>query len=74
MRQWETIKEGQLYWCDTSRSNLARLFSDKSRRPVLVVAKAGDYGAVYPCSSFRGDLGATEWVGDLFGKIGRAHV
>lgn len=68
MATWDSLKEGQLYWCDTSRSNLARLFSDKSRRPVLVVAKVGDYGAIYPCSSFRGDLGATEWVGDVFGS------
>lgn len=68
MAQWDSIIEGQLYWCDTSRSNLFRLFSDKGRRPALVVAKVGDYGAIYPCSSFRGDLGATEWVGDVFGS------
>lgn len=71
----EQVEVGTLYWCeaDRSRSNLARLFSDKLRRPVLVVAKICDYAAVYPCSSHRGDLGASEWMGDVF-ESGDTHL
>ena len=68
MNKWSHIQEGMLYWCDTARSNLNQHFSEKERRPVLVVEKMNDYAALYPCSSFRGDLGACEWVGDVFGS------
>ncbi|GDX39772.1 hypothetical protein LBMAG21_00640 [Armatimonadota bacterium] len=71
----EQIEVGKFYWCETapSRSNLIRLFSDKSRRPVLVVAKIHDYAILYPCSSHRGNLGASEWVGDIF-ESGDTHL
>ncbi len=71
----EQVEVGKFYWCDTdrSRSNLARLFSDKSRRPVLVIAKIYDYAIIYPCSSHRGNLGASEWVGDIF-ESGDTHL
>ncbi len=61
------IQEGFIYWCETARSNIGTRFSDKARRPVLVVARLGEYVAVYPCSSYRGDMGASEWIGEVFG-------
>src|SRR5437868_8552278 len=63
-----SIREGSLYWCDTARSDIGVRFSDKERRPVLAVGRFGDYTAVYPCSRFRDDLGASEWVGDVYGE------
>ncbi len=71
----QQIEVGRFYWCETapSRSNLLRLFSDKTRRPVLVIAKIGDFAAIYPCSSFGGNLGASEWVGDIF-ESGDTHL
>jgi hypothetical protein len=63
----EQIRVGRIYWCEVAQTNMEGRFSEKGRRPVLVVSIEGIYASVYPCSSKPNDRGESEHLGDLLG-------
>jgi hypothetical protein len=69
----EQVKVGRVYWCEVGQTNIEGRFSEKERRPVLVVSIEGIYAAVYPCSRKRNDRGESEPLGDLLG-MGEMHL